>query len=197
MEAYHRDGFPVTIIKPSTAHGPKMGLLRQIAWEFAWIDRVCKGKPIAVCGDCRAIHQFLYVDDAALCFAGVLENNAASDKRTTWSTADSPPGGLSSRGDGRHWREVSLVGVPLDTLKEMNVPAFEICRDIFSHNCYYSGEKLFRDVPEFQPRVSLQEGMSAVLEVMRREGRIPNSDGQDWENRIIEAQLRVRAVKAQ
>jgi hypothetical protein len=36
--------FPVTIIKPSSTYGPQMGLLRQVAWEFSWIDRVRKGK---------------------------------------------------------------------------------------------------------------------------------------------------------
>jgi len=49
----------------------------------------------------------------------------------------------------------------------------------------YSSEKLFRDVPEFQPEVSLEEGMAQVLEVMDREDRIPNSDELTWEDEII------------
>jgi hypothetical protein len=32
----------VTIIEPSTTYGPMHGMLRQIAWEFSWIDRVRK-----------------------------------------------------------------------------------------------------------------------------------------------------------
>ena len=51
MDAHNRDGFPVTIIKPSTTFGPSWSLLRQVAWEASWIDRVRKGKPIAVCDD--------------------------------------------------------------------------------------------------------------------------------------------------
>jgi nucleoside-diphosphate-sugar epimerase len=30
LEAYHREGFPVTIIKPSTTYGPQMGLIRHL-----------------------------------------------------------------------------------------------------------------------------------------------------------------------
>jgi len=48
LEAHYRDGFPVTIIKPSTTYGPRLGALRQVAWEFSWIDRMRKGKPILV-----------------------------------------------------------------------------------------------------------------------------------------------------
>ena len=51
---------------------------------------------------------------------------------------------------------------------------------------YYSSEKLFRDVPEFQPQISLEQGMTQVFEVMEREGRIPDADALKWEDEIIE-----------
>jgi nucleoside-diphosphate-sugar epimerase len=188
LEAYYREGFPVTIIKPSTTYGPKMGLLRQVAWEFSWIDRVRKGKPILVCGDGIAIHQFLHVDDAALCFAGVL-----GKERCIGQTYNMVNRGFISWADYHRTamqvlgREVEIVGISLANLLALEVPQVEVCRDIFAHNLYYSAEKLFRDVPEFHPSISLQEGMSRVIEVMDREGRVPDSDQSDWENRIIAA----------
>lgn len=194
LEAYHREGFPVTIIKPSTTFGPQMGLLRQIAWELSWVDRVRKGKPIVVCGDGDALHQFLHVDDAALCFAHVLGRercigqtyNMTNRGYTTWArwhrTAMKVIG-----------REVELVGIPFTDLDALNVPAWGICKDIFAHHVYYSSEKLFRDVPEFRPRVSLEEGIAKVLEAIDRAGRVPNSDTLDWEDKLIERQRRVRA----
>jgi hypothetical protein len=45
---------------------------------------------------------------------------------------------------------------------------------------------LFRDVPEFSPRISLEQGMTQVFEVMEQEGRIPNSDELTWEDKIVE-----------
>lgn len=193
MEAYHREGFPVTIIKPSTTYGPKMGMLRQVAWEFSWIDRVRKGKPVLVCGDGNAIHQFLHVEDAALCFANVLKKDRCVGQtynmvnRGFFSWADHHRLAMKVLG-----REVDLVGVPLADLVAARVPAVGICETIFAHNTYYSAEKLFRDVPEYRPVVSLEQGMQQVIEVMDREGRVPDSDLTDWEDRLISAQRRVR-----
>ena len=88
-------------------------------------------------------------------------------------------------------REVELVGVPFDTLRALGVPNFGITEEIFAHHVYYSPEKLMRDVPEFRPRVSLEEGMVGVLAAMDRDGRIPDSDAVAWEDEIIRRQLSV------
>jgi hypothetical protein len=69
----------------------------------------------------------------------------------------------------------------------LNVPHVEICREVFAHHAYYSAEKLFRDVPEFRPVVSLEEGMRRVIDAMDQAGRIPDSDLEDWEDRILAA----------
>ena len=158
MEAYEKNEFPITIIKPTTVYGPKGGLLRQVASvDFSWIDRVRKGKPIIVCGDGNAIHQFIHADDAALAFAGILGKKhcigqnyiMAPDGYTTWNeyhrTAMKVIG-----------REVELVGVPLSNLEILKIPSFDLCRNIFSHHSYYSCKKLMHDVPEFQPKISLE-----------------------------------------
>jgi nucleoside-diphosphate-sugar epimerase len=196
MEAFHREKFPVTIIKPSTTYGPKMGMLRQVAWEFSWIDRIRKGKPIVICGDGNTLIQHLHVDDAAPAFAGVLGRehcigrtyNMVRRGFITW--ADYHRTAMKVIG-----REVQLVGIPLADLATMEIPEFGLCRDIFAHHAYYSSERLMRDVPEFAPKVSLEEGMRRVIEAMDREGRIPDSDKIEWEDRAIAAQMRVRGMK--
>jgi nucleoside-diphosphate-sugar epimerase len=187
MEAYYRESFPVTIIKPSTTYGPQQGMLRQIAWDFSWIDRIRKGKPILICGDGNALHQHLHVDDAAKAFEGILglestigqTYNMVKRGFITWS--DYHRAAMNILG-----REVELIGVPLAILKKMDVPNFDICEEIFAHHVYYSSEKLIRDVPEFQPEVSLERGMAEVIDFMDREERIPDSDEQTWEDDIIE-----------
>ena len=186
IDAYERQRFPVTIIKPSTTYGPRMGLLRQISWDFSWIDRIRKGKPILVCGDGSTKHQFIHVDDAALAFSGVLGKkqcigqiyNMVNRKCWTWTEYHNTAMKVIGK-------KVDLIGVPYASLERLKVPAFDICRDVFSHNLYYSAEKLRSDVPDFQPQVSLEEGMRRVLEIMDRDDRIPNSDKLNWEDRII------------
>ncbi|MCK5802985.1 MAG: hypothetical protein KAI66_09145, partial [Lentisphaeria bacterium] len=89
-------------------------------------------------------------------------------------------------------RTVEMIGVSSRDLELLAVPRSEICTNIFSHNCYYSAEKLFRDVPEFKPRISLEEGMRRIFESMQREDRIPVSELGGWEDKIIERVERMR-----
>jgi hypothetical protein len=79
------------------------------------------------------------------------------------------------------------VGVPFAELMGYQVPNVEICREVFAHHACYSAEKLFREVPEFRPVISLEQGMRQVIDAMDRAGRIPNSDLEDWEDRILAA----------
>jgi nucleoside-diphosphate-sugar epimerase len=193
LEAYYQSGFPVTIIKPSTTYGPQMGLVRQVAWDFTWIDRVRKGLPIVVCGDGNALHQFLHVDDAALCFCNVLGRqqcigqiyNMVNRGFYTWTEYHKTAMKVLGR-------EVELVNVAFADLEKMDVTNFGICKDIFAHHVYYSSEKLFRDVPEFVPQLTLEKGMAHVLEAMDRQGRVPDCSTNLWEDRVIAAQRRVR-----
>jgi nucleoside-diphosphate-sugar epimerase len=186
LEAYYREKFPVVILKPSTTYGPVQGMLRQICWDFSWIDRTRKGKPLLICGDGNALHQHLHVDDIAQAFAGVLGRehtigqtyNAVGRGYITWTDYHRLAGKILGR-------QVELVGLPFENLKRLNIPDFGICEEEFAFHAYYSSEKLFRDVPEFQPRISLEQGMTQVFEAMEREGRIPNSDEVKWEDEII------------
>ena len=193
MVAHYSDGFPVTVIKPSVTHGPVRGLVRQVSRGFEWIDRIRKGKPLTVCGDGRQLIQFLYVKDAAPGFAGVLGKShtvgqtynlverGCIEWRTFHQTAMQVIG-----------REVELVGVPFDTLETLDIPEFRLCQDVYSHNNYFSAEKLFRDVPEFRPQTSLADAMEAIIAGMDAAGRIPDSDALDWEDKVIAAQKQVR-----
>lgn len=195
IKAYLEEDFPVTIIKPSTTYGPQVGILRQIAWEFSWIDRIRKGKPILICGDGETAHQFLHIDDAAKAFVGALGRsncvgqvyNLVNRGFTTWKqhhrTAMKVIG-----------KEVELVGVTLQTLNQIDAPRFSLCNDIFAYNCVYSSDKVFRDIPEFVPTVSLESGMRQVFDYMDANGTMPDSDQEHWEDKIIDAQRQVGKV---
>jgi len=188
LEAYARQGFPVTIVKPSTTYGPRQGLLRQIAWDVSWIARIRRGKPLLICDDGGALHQHLHVEDAARGFAAIIGRapclgevyHLVSPHALTWAEYHR----TAMRVLGR---QVDLVGVPLTELIARNVPGVEICREVFAHYGYYSTEKLSRDVPEFRPEVSLADGMRRVIDAMDQAGRLPAADREDWEDRLIAA----------
>lgn len=192
LEAHRSAGFPVTILKPSATFGPIIGLMRQITSDTAWIDRVRKGKPIIVAGDGSALQQFLHVEDAALAFAHLLGRsqcfgeiyNLVPTGCTTW--ADYHRTAMQVIG-----RDGELVGVPTDDLQAIDPTRFQFCPWF---NNYYCNQKLLRDVPEFQPRLTLEQGITQVLDAMDCEGRIANSDDEQWEDQIIAAQRRVRTI---
>ena len=193
LRAYHTMGFPVTIIRPSTTYGDKLGLLRQIGYDFSWLDRIRKGKPILVSGDGKAIHQFLHVDDAAYGFVGAMERNRCIGQAYNLVRDD------YVQFDQYHrtameiiGKEVPMVGLPLDTLLAIDPKKFKIAGDEFSFNDYYSCEKIYRDIPEFRPKISLKEGMTRVLEALDRDGRIPDSDTMRWEDDLIAMALAIR-----
>lgn len=190
LAAYYERGFPVTIIKPSTTFGPRLSMMRQLdcAANPAWVDRVRKGKPIAVCGDGRALHQWLFVEDAAPAFVFPLGREVCAGQvynmmKTEFGTwEDYHRVAMQVIG-----RQVEMVGIPVQTLCAAKVPGLGTCESIFSYNTIYSPARLMRDVPEFRPRISLEEGLSRVLETMDRKG-IPDSDESDLEDRLIAAQ---------
>jgi nucleoside-diphosphate-sugar epimerase len=192
MDAYHKDGFPVTIMKPSTTFGPTWDMLRQASQGPDWVDRVRKGKPILVCGDGRALHQFLYVDDAAPGFVFALGRdrcvgqtyNIMKPGYTTWEQYHKTAMKVIGR-------EVEMVGVPLAAMLAAKVPNVGLCESIFSYNTIYSPYRLMRDVPEFRPKISLEEALTRVLKGMTDRGSIPDSSKSDWEDRLIAAQRKV------
>jgi len=188
LEAHRREGFPATILKPSTTFGPKMGLIRQLAWEFSWIDRIRRGLPLLVCDDGSALQQFLHVDDAAHAFVEVLGQprcvgqtyHLVSPEVVTW--ADYHRRAMNVLG-----RRVPLIGVALSELIAHKVPGIGLCQTVFAHHGHYSPEKLMREVPAFRPRLSLEEGMRQVIAELDASGRIPAADSTGWEDQIIEA----------
>ena len=195
MEAYRRDGFPVSIVKPSTTYGPQQGLLRQISRDNSWLNRILEGRPILICGDGLVIHQFLHVDDAALCFAHMLGRTKCIGRIYNMV-----------RKDFVTWREyhetamkvlgltVEMIGISSKDLEIFGVPGYGLCKDIFAYNGYYSAERLLKDVPEFKPQISLECGMRDVFNSMQKQNRIPPSEPGGWEDKIIERVERMRKV---
>lgn len=195
LEAYYSKNFPVTIIRPSTTYGTLQGMVRQVSHgfpDYSWIDRIRKGKPILVCGDGRAIHQFLHVDDAAKGFVGAINKdkckgqiyNIVDKGYVNWEEYHK----LAMKVLGV---EVELVGIPLNNLLKYDNKNFFITEELYSHNGYYSSKKIFRDIPEFVPTITLEEGMAQIINYMDQNNMIPNSDELKWEDDLIQAQRQI------
>ncbi|MFM1549134.1 MAG: NAD-dependent epimerase/dehydratase family protein [Lentisphaeria bacterium] len=188
LEAHAEDGFPVTVLKPSYTHGPGMKVYRQLGNDGEWIDRLRKGKPILSVGDGLNYFQFLASRDAGVGFAATLGRsqcfgevyNIVHPQARTWD----------------EWHRIvaealgvkaEIVHVPQDTLIAVDPERFGDLRQNFAHTQIYSGAKLARDVPEFQPTTPLVESVAANIEWMDKHSLVPDSDADDLEDRIIAA----------
>jgi nucleoside-diphosphate-sugar epimerase len=196
MAAHYTQDFPVTIIKPSVTHGPIRGVFRQVSRDTAWIDRIRQGKPLAVCGEGTQMIQFLHVRDAAPGFAGVISKphcigqtyNLVENNFITWETFHRTAMEVLGR-------EVDLVGVPFADLEALGVPNLGLCHDVYRHNNYFSAAKIFRDVSEFRPQMSLADALADIISAMDAAGRIDDSDQHIWEDELIAAQRRIRTTR--
>lgn len=191
MDAYYRTGYPVTIIRPTVTYGRQKVLNRQIGSDNVWVDRIRKGKPI-VTGNPYILRNFLHADDAAGAFVGALLHeccvgqsyNMVGPKPCDWGTYHRAM--MSVVG-----REVEMVEIPLDTLLRLQTEDFQVGEMItenYKYNGYYSGEKIARDIPEFHPKIGLEEGLAMALEFIERYGEIPNSDDYPYEDEMIRRQ---------
>ncbi len=185
LEAFRRETFPVTIVRPSTTYAERSGLIRQIGARQEWLDRIRKGKPILVCGEGTPLHQFLHADDAAILFTAILEGggaaageifNAVGPSSVAWRDYHQ----LVMRALGR---EVEQVSIPFFMLRD-GVPRRFGTMGIY--NVWFSGEKAQRAFREFRPRIRLDEGLRRAVEVLQKEGRIPDCERDPWEDQAIE-----------
>jgi nucleoside-diphosphate-sugar epimerase len=193
LEAHARDGFPVTLLRPSWAFGgPGFGIVRQVGGGAGWIDRIRSGKPLVVCADGMVLVRFLHVEDAALAYAGALAHpetigqayNLVDPRMVTW--ADYHRAAMEAVG-----REVDLVGVALDDLRAWDVPGLALCETVTSHHWVHDDAKIRRDIPEFLPRVALADGLARSFE-HGIEGAFSRAVDDEWEDAVIAAQRRVR-----
>ena len=185
LKTYAEDGFPVTIFKPSLTYGSNV-LLPQVGGDGSWIDRLRKGRPILSAGDGLNYFQFLSSWDAGVGFAAVLGRqhcfgevyNLVHPTPRTWdewhhSVAEAL--GL----------EAKIVHVPQDTLMAVSPKRFGGLRENFGHTQVFSGAKLARDVPEFQPQVPLLASIAESIAWMDEHNLVPESEADSIEDRII------------
>ncbi|MBQ6595092.1 MAG: NAD-dependent epimerase/dehydratase family protein [Clostridia bacterium] len=193
MEAWRSEGFPVTIIRPSSTYGNQVGLVGNVGENNLWIDRVRKGKPILLCGSGNTPHQLLHVDDAAKGYVGTLGKehclgrayNLVREGFITWRQFHET--GMRALG-----RTTEMVCVPLEVLEALGYASRGFTTTIFGYNTIYDHRRIYHDIPEFRPTVGLEEGMRGVIAYSDAHGMIPDSDAWPMDDMLAEYMLSAR-----
>ncbi|MDP9034364.1 MAG: SDR family oxidoreductase [Myxococcota bacterium] len=155
-EAYRRDGFPVTIVRPS--HTYDAGLL-PVHGGWTTIDRMRCGLPVIVHGDGTSLWTLTHNDDFAHGLVGLLGQDAAvgeafhitSDEVLTWNAIHE----ILGRAAGVRPK---LVHVPSELIAAFDPAWGAGLLGDKAHSMIFDNTKLRRLVPDFRPAVRYSRG---------------------------------------
>lgn len=167
LAKHQEEGWPVTVVRPAYTYGPGAPMLHiWIGPDPYLIDRLRRGLPVIIHGDGNGTAMATHVDDAAKAYVGILGKNktlgqiyyAVNDERFTWrdyyERVATAVGGTAN-----------LVPVPTDVLvKALPAEKSFFLDKILRYPGWFSNAKLKRDVPEFQPELTLEEGVRRTVE---------------------------------
>ncbi len=166
MDAYRRQGFPVTIIRPSLTYGPSQIPLVGGSWEHPYtvIDRMKRGEKIIVPGDGTSLWVLTWNGDFARGLLGLLGNPAAlgeafhitSDEVLTWNQIFE----ITARAVGV---EPRIVHIPSDLICAYTPGELGSLTGDKVNSAVFDNSKIKRVVPEFHCDVPWEQGVRRAL----------------------------------
>ncbi len=166
MRAYHEEGFPVTIVRPSHTYGPTQIPFGVSSWTQPWtvIDRMLRGQKVIVPGDGTSLWVLTWNADLAKGLVGLLGNENAigeafqitSDEVLSW-------GQIYREAYHALGLEPNVIHIPSDLIGLYHPPAFGSLVGDKSNSVVFDNSKIKRFVPEFSCEVTWAEGVRRSL----------------------------------
>ena len=192
MDKYRKEGFPVTIIRPSHTYGNRsvpMGVHGNKG-SYQVLKRMKEGKPVIIHGDGTSLWTLTYNTDFAAGFIGLMGNPHAigeafqitSDETLTWNQI--------------HEIIADALGVKL-------IP-YHVSSDFLAavsnygldgglmgdkaRSVVFDNTKLKRAVPGFSPVVRFEQGVRYCLDYIEThpECQVEDPEFDAWSDRVIE-----------
>jgi nucleoside-diphosphate-sugar epimerase len=191
LAEHTRNGFPVTILRPSHSYGEGGNILRPWGPWDGWgrfIDRLRKGKPVVVPGDGTGLWASCHVEDVAEGFIAVLGKpealgqcfNITGEENMTWNTYHEQVAEVT--GGSFH-----PVYIPTDILCEIAPNWSGGLKEIFAYPSIFDNSKI-KSVGYPGQTISLKEGTARTLAWMESNGRMADESGDGgYEDRLIAA----------
>ncbi len=163
--AYRRDGFPITIVRPSLTYDTVIPVAIGGWTEYTVIDRMKRGEPIIVHGDGTSLWTVTHAEDFARGFVGLLGHpqtigeafHITSDEILTWDQiyrAVASAAGCEPR----------LVHIPSDFIAVCEESLRGSLVGDKSHSVIFDNSKIRRIVPEFKATIPFHLGIKRTLE---------------------------------
>ena len=190
LDAFAREGFPVTILKPGHTWGPGVSVMRQFGWQDRrWVDRIRRDMPILIADGGETIWSYCHSDDAGVAFAAALGREKCLGESYILTSPEYRTWRAYAEGVAAAFgKKPTLVSAPGDFLISAWPENTSLLASESRWNRIYDLSKIKRDIPEFDPKITLEQGVSACVEWMEQQGMYePAESDEGKEDRIIAA----------
>jgi nucleoside-diphosphate-sugar epimerase len=161
MRAYHDEGFPVTIVRPSHTYDRT---LLPFHGRYTYVERMRRGRPIIIHGDGTSLWTLTHHRDFAYAFTGLLCEPRAigeayhitSDEWLTWDEI----AGLMGEAAGV---EPQIVHISSDDIARYAPVWGDSLLGDKSHCALFDNSKIRGIVPDFTARIPFAEGAREII----------------------------------
>ena len=200
MERYRRDGFPVTIVRPSHTYDERSVPLGVHGNAGSWqvVKRIMEGKPVIIHGDGTSLWTITHNSDFAKGYAGLLGREEAigqafhitSDESVSWNHI--------------YQAIADAVGMPLkpcyvssQTLAD--VSDYDLVGSLIgdkANSVVFDNTKLRTLVPDFRAEVTARDGIRATVQYILDHPELQKDDPEFdlWCDRVIAAAEQMKEV---
>lgn len=192
MEQYRKNGFPVTIVRPSHTYDQRSVPLgvhgRKGSWQV--IKRIMEDKPVIIHGDGESLWTMTHNSDFAKAYVGLIGNPHAigeafqitNDETLTWNQIyETIARILGKKLNAVHVSSEFLTAVS-DYDFEGSLTGDKSCSVVFDNR------KVKRVVPGFVPAVRFEQGVRETIEYVlsHPEYQIEDPEFDEWCDRVID-----------
>lgn len=166
MKAFHEEGFPVTIIRPSLTYGPSQIPLVGASWlhPYTVIERMKRGQKVIVPGDGSSLWALTWNGDFAKGLVGLLGNKKAigeafhitSDEALTWNQ-------IFLEAYQALGLQPNIIHIASDLIVAHDPEKLGTLIGDKINSVVFDNAKIKRFVPEFKCEVTWAEGLRRAL----------------------------------
>jgi nucleoside-diphosphate-sugar epimerase len=164
MAAYHTEGFPVTIVRPSHTYAHHVPSVIGGDQPYALAQRMLMGLPVVVHGDGSSLWTVTHSEDFAKGFIGLLTHPQAighafhitSDELLNWNQIH------QIIADGLHV-EANIVHIPSDFIARINPGIGAGLLGDKTWSVIFDNAKIKRLVPDYKATIPFHQGIHKVL----------------------------------
>ncbi len=198
MEAYEKEGFPATIVRPSLTYADFKFVLSLSSGKcpYTIINRMRRGKPIIVQGDGNSLWTITHTSDFAKGIVGLFGNKEAigedfhitTDEVQDWNriyTKIAHAAGV----------EANIIHIATDFLGEYDNKYFDRLAGDHSCSAVFDNSKIKKFVPDFKCTMTFEEGAKRVVDYFDADPANRATIDEEWDAEMDDIIYRYTAYK--